>query len=58
MVLSVKLELGLDQNRIEFIQYLEKETDRVMEANGFTRTTTTKSKDLVEFTYRQLWKDI
>ena len=53
MTVSVTLDSGLDQHKIEFIQYLEKEIDEVMVQNGFCRTTTTKNGDRIEFNYRQ-----
>ncbi len=53
MDISVQLDSGLDQNSIEFIQYIEKELDSVLVKNGFARTTTTKNGDLVLFNYSQ-----
>ena len=53
MDISIRLEPGLSQNQIEFIQHIEKELDGVLVQNGFARTTTTKSDDSVAFNYRQ-----
>jgi hypothetical protein len=40
---KVKTENGLNDCKICLIQGIEKEIDKVMASNGFSRTTTTKS---------------
>lgn len=56
MNLKVALKSGLNDCSIELIQHIEKSVDAVMSKNGFTRTTTSKSGDCVEFNYRQFGK--
>jgi hypothetical protein len=55
---KVKTENGLNDCKICLIQGIEKEIDKVMASNGFSRTTTTKSGDYLEFNYRQFGKAV
>ena len=56
--ISVKVEDGLNNCSIGLIQVIERELDKVMVSNGFTRTTTSKAEDRLEFNYKQFGKAI
>ena len=49
----VKTDIGLDSMGIDLVQSIEKSVDNAMVGNGFTRTTTSKSSNCIEFNYRR-----
>jgi hypothetical protein len=51
--LTVHLSGGLKNHTIEFIQHLEKTLDDALVTQGFSRTGSTKSDDVIIFNYRQ-----
>ena len=51
--IRIKADADLDNCNIEFIQQIENDLDEVMTKNGFTRTTTSKKGNVVDFNYRQ-----
>ncbi len=51
--IKVKTDTGLDSCSIELIQQIEDDLDEAMIKNGFTRTTTSKKGDVLEFNYQQ-----
>ena len=53
MEIKIKLEPGIKNNDISLIQAVEKDLDKTMVAYGFTRSTTSKTDDKVEFNYIQ-----
>ena len=51
--ITIKLNGGLSEWGIDFIQVLEKIFDEGLNSQGFTRSTSTKSDEEIEFNYRQ-----
>ncbi|OPX33361.1 MAG: hypothetical protein B1H40_00095 [Candidatus Latescibacteria bacterium 4484_181] len=50
---KVKTDTGLDNCSIKLIQQIEDDLDEAMIKNGFTRTTTSKEGNILEFNYHR-----
>lgn len=50
---TVETNIGLDNMDISLVQSIEKSVDFAMAANGFHRTTTSKTGDKITLNYRQ-----
>ena len=54
--ITVRLNFGLDNAEIDFIQYIEREISSALSPLGFNTVTSTKSGDYVEINYFQYGK--